>query len=84
MTTHVLVKIKEAPPYTIELETPVLLNSLACASPDEKTGSYTLKEKQQTEVRPNFANVNAIDEVLNTSGSTAGIGVDQGMFSTLL
>ena len=43
-----------------------------------------LKEKQQTEVRPNFANINAIDKVLNTSGSTTGIGIDQGMLSTLL
>jgi fatty acid synthase subunit alpha, fungi type len=82
MTTNALVKIKEAPPYTIELETPVLLNSLARTSLDEKTGSYTFKEKQQTEWRPNLANVNAIEEVLNISGSTAGIGVDQGLFST--
>jgi hypothetical protein len=30
MTTNTLVKIKEAPPYAIEFETPVLLNSESC------------------------------------------------------
>jgi fatty acid synthase subunit alpha len=83
MTANMLVKIKEAPPYTTELETPVLLNSLARASPD-KTGSYTFKENQPTEVKPNLANVKAIEETLEVSGSTAGIGVDQGMFSVIL
>jgi hypothetical protein len=81
MTSNTLVKIKEAPPYPIELETPVLLNSLARASPDKKTGSYTFKENQPTEVKPNLANVKAIEETLKVSGSTAGVGVDQGAFS---
>ena len=62
MTTNTLVKIKEAPPYSIELETPVLLNSLARASPDKKTGSYMFKENQPTEMKQNFANVKAIEE----------------------
>jgi fatty acid synthase subunit alpha len=83
MTANTLVKIKEAPPYPIELETPVLLNSLARASPDKKTGSYTFKKNQPTEVKPNLANVKAIEETLKISGSTAGVGVgvDQGAFS---
>jgi len=81
MTANMLVKIKEAPPYTTELETPVLLNSLARASPDKKTGSYTFKENQPTEVKPDFANVGAIEETLKVSGSAAGVGVDQGTFS---
>lgn len=84
MTTNALVKIKEAPPYTVELETPVLLNSLARASPDKKTGSYTFKEGQPTEVKPNLANVKAIEETLQVNGSTAGVGVDQGTFSSAL
>jgi fatty acid synthase subunit alpha, fungi type len=84
MTTNMLVKIKEAPPYTTELETPVLLNSLARASPDKKTGSYTFKENQPTEVKQNVANVEAIEETLNVSGSTAGVGVDQGMLPVIL
>jgi fatty acid synthase subunit alpha, fungi type len=82
MTTNTLVKIKEAPPYSIELETPVLLNSLARASPD-KTGSYTFKENQPTEMKQNLANVKAIEETLKVSRSTAGVGVDQGAFSAL-
>lgn len=82
MTTNMLVKIKEAPPYTTELETPVLLNSLARASPD-KSGSYTFKENQATEVKPNLANVEAIEETLRLSGPTAGVGVDQGTFSAI-
>ena len=83
MTTNALVKIKEAPPYSIELETPVLLNSLARASPDKKTGSYTFKENQPTEMKQNLANVKAIEETLKVSRSTAGVGVDQGTLSAL-
>jgi hypothetical protein len=83
MTTNMLVKMKEAPPYTVELETPVLLNSLARASPDKKTGSYTFKQSQPTEVKPNLANVGAIEETLKFSGSTVGVGVDQGIFLPL-
>jgi len=81
MTANALVKIKEAPPYPIEIETPVLLNSLARASPDKKTGSYTFKETQPTEAKPNLANVTAIEETLGVSGSTAGVGVDQGAYT---
>ena len=69
------------PLYSIELETPVLLNSLARASPDKKTGSYTFKENQPTEMKQNLANVKAIEETLKVSRSTAGVGVDQGAFS---
>ena len=83
MTTNSLVKIKEAPPYTTELETPVLLNSLARASPDKKTGSYTFRENQPAEVKQNFANVEAVEESLKVSGSTVGVGVDQGMVSVI-
>jgi fatty acid synthase subunit alpha, fungi type len=81
MTTNTLVKIKEAPPYSIGLETPMLLNSLARASPDKKTGSYTFKENQPTEIKQNLANVKAIEKTLKVSKSTAGVGVDQGAFS---
>ena len=83
MTTNALVKIKEAPPYSIEIETPVLLNSLARASPDKKNGSYTFKVKQPTEVKLDIANVKAIEETLQHSGSTTGLGVDQGMSASV-
>ena len=84
MTTNALVKIKEAPPYSIEIETPVLLNSLARASPDKKTGSYKFIENQPTEVKLNIANVKAIEETLKHTGSTAGVGVDQGVSVSLV
>ncbi len=63
MTNNALVKIKE-PPYSIEFETPVL-DSLARALHDKKTGNYTFKENQQTETKPNLANVKAIKERSN-------------------
>jgi fatty acid synthase subunit alpha, fungi type len=83
MTMNTLVKIKEAPPYSIELETRVLLNSLVRASPDKKTGSHTFKKSQPTEMKQNLANVKAIEETLKVSRSTARVGVDQGAFSVL-
>jgi hypothetical protein len=61
----------------------VLLNSLARASPDKKTGSYTFKESQPTEMKQNLANVKAIDETLKVSRSTARVSVYQGAFSAL-
>ncbi len=60
MTTNALVKVKEALPYSIELETPVLLDFLARASPDKKSGSYTFKKNQPTEMEQNLVNVKAI------------------------
>jgi fatty acid synthase subunit alpha, fungi type/fatty acid synthase subunit beta, fungi type len=78
------VKIKEAPPYPIELETPVLLNSLARASPDKKTGSYTFKENQPTEVEQNLSNAKAVEKTLKVSRSADGVGVDQGALSKFL
>src|SRR6266478_3607168 len=72
---------QEGPPYLIELVTPVLLNSLARASPGKNTVSYTFKENQPTKMKPNLANVKVTEETLNISRSLAGIGVDQGAFS---
>jgi fatty acid synthase subunit alpha, fungi type len=56
MTTNTMVKIKEAPRIQLS-ETPVLLNSLARASPDKRTGSYTFKENQPTEMKQNLMNI---------------------------
>jgi hypothetical protein len=71
------------PPYSIELETPMLLNSLAHTSPDKKTGGYMFKKNLPAEMKQNLVNVKAIEESLNVSRSTAGVGVDQGAFSVL-
>ena len=78
MITNSLVKIKDAPPYSKELEGPVLLNSLARTTLDKKTNSYIFRDKLQSEVKPNLANVKAVKESLKTMRDTAGVGVDQG------
>ena len=41
MTHDLLVKIKDGPPYTPDVEGKVLLNSLARATPSTRTGQYT-------------------------------------------
>lgn len=77
MTSNNLVKVKDAPPYSKELEAPVLLNPLARASYNPKTGSYQYTTKQTTQPVVDTANVKAVTEVLS-SAPTAGVGVDQG------
>ena len=49
----------------IELVILVLLNPLVCPLPDKNTVSYTFKENQQTEMKPNLANVKAVEETLS-------------------
>ncbi|KAI0033531.1 fatty acid synthase [Vararia minispora EC-137] len=83
MITNSLVKIKEGTPYSKELERPVLLNSLARASFDKKTGSYTYAKKQPTTVTQNRSNVPIIESMLQASSSTSGIGVDQELISAV-
>lgn len=78
MTHNSLVKIKEAPPYSKELEGPVLLNSLARATLDKKTNSYVFTNKIETKHQPNIANVKAVQESLKAAAETSGVGVDQG------
>lgn len=48
MITNSLVRIKDGTPYSAELERPVLLNSLARASFDKKTDSYTCAKMQSS------------------------------------
>ena len=84
MINNSLVKIKDAPPYTIDIESPVLLNSMARATLDEKTGSYSFKNNLNTKPIHDVANVKAVSEILSSSGPAAGVGVDQGMFHFFL
>jgi len=85
MIKNNLVRIKERPPYSLDIEDKVLLNSMARATPDPKTGSYTFKPKQTMEVPLDTANVKVADEAIKTlasaGGDFVGVGVDQGMFS---
>ena len=83
MITNSLVRIKDGTPYSAELERPVLLNSLARASFDKKTNSYTYAKKQPTSLVQDRSNVKAIENVLSSSPSTAGVGVDQGTSATI-
>jgi len=78
-----LVKIKEAPPYTEDMEGPVLLNSLARATLNPKTGSYSFPKKLSTEVEMDSANSKTIANILAGSDATAGVGVDQELISSV-
>jgi fatty acid synthase subunit alpha, fungi type len=73
-----LVKIKESPPYSPELEGPVLLNSLARANLDLKTGSYSFSAKLDRAVKMDMGNVEAVKGIIGQAGNVAGVGVDQG------
>jgi fatty acid synthase subunit beta len=83
MIKNSLVKIKEHPPYVGDMEGKVLLNSMARATFDPKTGEYSFKGKLPTEVSLDVANANAFSIIATTNGLTdgtaVGIGVDQGL-----
>lgn len=87
MIKNNLVKIKEHPPYTLAQEDQVLLNSVARASKDAKTGEYTFKPKQASSVSIDIANSKLVSDVASkasASGDFIGVGVDQGKRSILL
>ena len=77
MITPSLVKVKDSPPYAKELEGPVLLNSMARATYDPKTGSYSFPKKLSTKPNLDTSNAPAIAEILSKEG-VSGVGVDQG------
>jgi len=81
--TNSLVKIKDAPPYSPELEEPVLLNSMARATLDPKTGSYSFPKKLKTAVELDVGNAQAIKDILAQSGDVSGIGVDQELIASV-
>ena len=83
MITNSLVKIKDAPPYTPELEAPVLMNSLARATLDVKTGSYSFPAKLAEEVTMDTSNAQAVAVALAGTGSAVGVGVDQELISAV-
>ena len=78
MTENSLVKIKEHPPYAKEMENPVLLNSLARAKWDAKTGEYSFPKKLKTEVEIEAPNFETLASSFEKGKSTAGVGVDHG------
>lgn len=79
-----LVKIKEHPPYVGDMEGKVLLNSMARATFDPKTGEYSFKGKLSTEIPLDITNAKAFSTIAASNGFTnsnaVGVGVDQGSF----
>lgn len=78
MISNSLVRVKDSPPYPKELEGPVLLNSLARASYDPKTGSYAFTKKLAAKPNLNTANAAAVSQALSSKEAVSGVGVDQG------
>lgn len=76
MVKNSLVKVKAHPPYTEDLEAPVLLNPLARTSLD-KSGEYLFSAKLATKSTVDTRNVEVMAKSLGTA-ATAGVGVDQG------
>lgn len=81
MITNSLVKIKDHPPFTPELEAPVLLNPLARVTHD-KAGELSFPPKLTSGPTPDLANLSTIKETLKKTGDTAGVGVDQELISS--
>ncbi|KAJ7227399.1 fatty acid synthase [Mycena pura] len=84
MIKNSLVKVKETPPYSPDLEAPVLLNPLARTTLDIKTGSYMYKDVP-SKIPMDTANVVAITESLAASSGAGviGVGVDQELISAV-
>jgi fatty acid synthase subunit alpha, fungi type len=87
MTKNTLVKVKEHPPYLGDMEGKVLLNSMARATFDPKTGEYSFKGKLMTEVPADVSNVMTVSNTVAAGGladpsskSFSGIGVDEGRY----
>lgn len=78
MITNSLVRVKEGPPFTKDVEAAVMLNPLARTSYDSKTGSYVFTSKLATEPQVDTAHVKAVSQIISEKESTAGVGVDQG------
>ena len=68
MIGNSLVKVKDHPPYSPELEGPVLLNSQARTSYDTKTGSYAFTSKLQKSAVYDTANAKAVTELVEDEG----------------
>ena len=81
MTSNSLVRIKDGPPYSPELEQPVLMNPMARATFDPKTRSYSYTADLDKIVPFDVANVKTLAEAFVSTGSVVGVGVDQGDLS---
>ncbi|KAG8889684.1 3-oxoacyl-[acyl-carrier-protein] synthase [Tulasnella sp. 332] len=82
MITNSLVKIKEHPAFTPELELPTLLNPLARTSID-KAGELSFGAKQPTKPVIDDANLALVSKLVAAHSSLSGVGVDQELISSV-
>ncbi|KIJ51487.1 hypothetical protein M422DRAFT_203704 [Sphaerobolus stellatus SS14] len=82
MSTNALVKVKAGPPYSPDLEIPVLLNPLARTELD-KNGSYSFTKKLPKARTIPEANVEAVTKLVDSQRPTTGVGVDQELISAV-
>lgn len=82
MITNSLVKIKDHPPFTPEIEGSVLLNPLARVTRD-KAGELSFPPKLPKSAPVDLANLEVVTKTLNKPGDSAGVGVDHGMLAIL-
>lgn len=78
MTTNSLVRIKDGPPYSPELEQAVLVNPLARATFNPKTGSYSYTSNLHKTIPLDTTNAATAAKALTSHSSAIGVGVDQG------
>ncbi|KAG8213088.1 hypothetical protein J3R82DRAFT_11484 [Butyriboletus roseoflavus] len=83
MTSNSLVRIKDGPPYSPELEQPVLMNPMARATFDPKTRSYSYTANLDKAISFDVANVKTVAEAFASAGSVVGVGVDQELISSV-
>jgi len=81
MVQNNLVQIKDAPPYTAELEQKVLLNPLARAGPNKN--SFAFGGKLPSAVPLNSANAATLKSIFAQTGDIAGVGVDTELISAV-
>ena len=88
MIKKTLVMIKGHLPYVGVMEGKVLLNSMARATFDPKSGEYSFQGKLATQVPLDVGNAKAISSIATTNGfrdgSAVGVGVDQGLSNFVL
>lgn len=90
MVKNSLVRIKEHPPYVGDMEGKVLMNSLARATLNPKTGEYSFKDKLPTNTALDTSNVKIVKDFVEadglpgrSSGACVGVGVDQELISAV-
>ncbi|KAI9637319.1 fatty acid synthase alpha subunit [Dioszegia hungarica] len=81
MIQNNLVQIKDAPPYTSELESKVYLNPLARAGPSKN--SFAFQGKLPSTVPLQSANASTLKALFAQAGDIAGVGVDTELITSV-